>query len=186
MWESAVLSRRVRQSDASEHFDDTIARVCCRTDVMLQQNALQLGANGYKRIQRLHRILKHDRNSRSAQLIQRLVVRTKQLLPVEANAAPHRCRRRQQTEDRKCSLRLARAGFADEANRLTFLNRESDIRNRLRVAIANTQFVDGEQAHFSSLASNASRIASPKKLKHSRITASSAAGISSIHDAPSI
>ncbi len=153
---------------------------------MPEQNAAQLLADRHVGVQRLHGILEDHADALGAKPVELPLGRPGNLDAVEHDAAADHSGVRQQAEHRKGRLRLSGTRLPDEADGLPRVHAEREPRDNLGVRVANTQFADFEQAHCARLESNRSRMPSPRKLKHSNIAASSVAGISSIHDAPSI
>ncbi len=136
---------------------------------------------------RLAREIKRDHpDMPRAKLVQRLFRSANNFLTTEFYAAANVCLSRQQAQQRERGLRFAGPRFANDTNRFPLIDSEADIVNDRLARIANRQPTDFQQAHDDRLASKKSRRPSPRKLKLIKMTASNVAGMSSIHDAPSI
>ncbi len=153
---------------------------------MAHDHPPQLLAHAHERVQRLRRILKDDRDTAGAKLVQHRLPRAKNLFAFKSDAAVNRCALRQQAENCQRCLRFARSGLSHQPDGLACPDSEAQSVDGSVVTVADRQAIDLEQAHGARLASKKSRSASPRKLKHSKMSASNAAGISSMNAAPSI
>src|SRR5207244_1272856 len=101
-----------------------------------------LGVDAEQRVQRRHRVLQDHRDLRAAyppHLARRVVG---DVLPGELDAAADDFRaRRQEADDRETRRRLAAAAFADDAEGLALVERETDAVDRLDNAIATKRDV---------------------------------------------
>ena len=182
----AILPLGIGQAYATQHVYH--ARLCLRApgQFVLNQYPLKLSANANIRIQRQRGILKHHGDAPGAKAVQLRFPRAEHLDTSELHAAAHVRVAGQQAKNGQRCLCFSRPGLTDEANGLTARNGKAQLVYRGLTRVIDRQAFDVEQAHRNRLESNTSRRASPRKLKHIRISASNAAGISSIQEAPSI
>src|SRR5580704_747066 len=146
-----------------------------------------------QRVERRHRLLEHDADAVAAHFAQSCRGRADQFLAGEFDAAVGVVRRRrigQELHDRQCGHRLARAAFADQGEGLAAVEVERDALHRMhrrRAAPAgegDAEVAGFEQAHPITLrGSNASRTASPTKVKRLSMIASTANEVMPSHGA---
>src|SRR5579864_2475097 len=159
------------------------------------QRLVNLLLDRVKRIERGHRFLKHHCDAVATDVTQYRLASPDQFLPVEGDAAGlamARLRVGQQLQDRERSHRFARSRFADECQRLAFLEAERDAFHCLNTVgggcESDGEVGDGEKghvrsAHLTFLGSNASRTASPMKMRRLSITASTKNAVRPSHGA---
>jgi hypothetical protein len=89
-----------------------------------EQNTPELFADRHIGVQRLHGVLENHADALRPNPVELPLGRADDLFTVEANAAVD-CRiGRQQTHDCQCRLRLSRARFADQTDRLARIDTE--------------------------------------------------------------
>ena len=116
------------QAHLLHHVEDALlARLRIEFGVRAQ-NLVDLAANRHHRIERRHRLLEDHRHLRRAELPQAAVGRGENLFADQLDAAAGRNQRalRQQTHRGQRGHRLARAAFADEAQRLALVHLDRD------------------------------------------------------------
>ncbi|MNV77024.1 hypothetical protein D3C71_1704150 [compost metagenome] len=98
-----------------------------------------LTADLQNRIERAGWILKDHRDPFAAHTFEHAARGAEDLLPVNAHRTSNRCLAREQTECCKPCDRLATAGFADKADRLTTADREINTVQHLDTVKSNLQ-----------------------------------------------
>src|SRR6516165_4948410 len=182
-----------RDPDLAQQLDRP-ALCCRRVDLqMLAQRLDDLPADRQHRIERGHRILKHDGDRPAAQPAQRLGGDAAELPAVEQHPAGDPRAARCQLQDRPRQHCLARAGFADDTESATCFELEIDLVDRTQGTTQGRQ-VDrqpldrkqGSAGHSAACrGSVAARSRSPTRLKASTVRNIAAAGKNAIDGAVS-
>jgi hypothetical protein len=118
---------RVRDADEAEHLDRAVARLGLADLVVGPVRLDQLVADLVEGVQRRERVLEDHRDLPAAHLAHVGVARVEQVHPVERDRpADARVARARQAHHGHRGHRLARAGLADDAQRLPALDRVAD------------------------------------------------------------
>ena len=183
--ERGVDPLRLRQLHAVQDGDD-LGLACCGVEAGVGvQNLVDLLAAGHDGIERRHRFLEDHRHARAAQLAQPGLVGRQDVLALEQDLARGRLQRLgQQAHDGEGDHRLARAGFAHEADDLTGIDGEAHLFDGMDTVAALGQgdaqvadFEDGplcfsrHQTFLLILGSSVSRRPSPMMLMASTVKA---------------
>src|SRR5438477_5987149 len=159
---------------------------------MLAQHLADLEADGEHRIQRAHRLLEDHRDLRAAQLLHLARSDSEEVAATVENPARRADARillGQQAHHGERGDRLAAARLADQRHGAAHRHIEADALHRVHAggfveAEANRKVADLQQVHFS-LGSNASRIASVKRLNAVTSSAMKTVAVVSCHHLPS-
>src|SRR5712692_4296116 len=171
------------------------ARRRCRVaqSQMLAQRLGDLTADAEHRVEGGHRVLEDHRQLAPAQPPQRLARQRVEIAPVDPDLAAHPRAVRQEPQDRARQHRLARAGFADNAERAARCERQAHARHGAeRTALGrqhDREVVDLEQRHAghdpARRGSVMERSRSPTRLKASTVRNMAVAGMKAICGATS-
>ncbi len=132
------LRRRVGNADPFQHGNRArLERVAAKVGVTVALRVDELRAQCENRIERSHRILEDHRDTRAAQLAQRLRLERQKILPVERDASRHAAGVfREKSEQGKRERRLAAAALADKAEDLTPADRQADVAQHVQGTVA--------------------------------------------------
>jgi len=127
----------VRNSDKSQQFMRPFARLSACQPHVPAQGFHKLEPDGEHRIQRCHRVLEHETDSRAANGSQSPVVGLEEILPLEQDLTVTDLGGRggQEAEKRHHRHRLARTGFADNAQKLAGTEIETHGIDRMHLAL---------------------------------------------------
>jgi len=138
---------RIGKPDTIEQGDGFLAGLARRAIGVASQRLGHLTANRVHRIERGHRLLEDHADAIAAQLAVIRIRQAHQLAALEADAAADDGAVGQQAHQRERGDGFAASGFADEAQGLAALQRETNAANRLREPAAGVE-PDTEVFHF--------------------------------------
>ena len=132
---------RVRYLHLGQQFDRPLPRLCLGHFLVDAKLFDQLLPHGVNRVQRRHRFLKDHRQPVAAQLSHVTIGQTGHVLAVIQDLGPvrHRGAFGQQAHDRPRRHRLARPAFPHQRNRLTLVQAERHVADRLDLAAQNLE-----------------------------------------------
>ena len=120
-----------RKPNPFQHLPGALARLGFLRHAMFQQGFHHLSANGFDRIKRGHRLLKHHADLRSAQFAKRGIVKPDHFAAVQLDRATANRRLRQQLHECERGHGFARSAFAGQGKNIPRSERKANgVENR--------------------------------------------------------